>query len=152
MAEVADALPGPVIEWEPLARDAVAAVEKLIEPRLKRVGEDLYSDLLYAVQDYLLENVLYNVKQQIAAADRQSRLDRQRLTEVERERDAARGYARALERAVRGADLSQLLSDVLEFVADQADADGNSDGFTPNTAMRLQMATEAALRAFGWEA
>lgn len=71
--------------------------------------------------------------------------------EYRAERDSAREQARLLQRAIDDADLSQLLSDVLEFVGDQADADHDGSGFTPNTAMRLQMATERALAAFGWE-
>lgn len=72
--------------------------------------------------------------------------------EYRAERDSAREQARLLQKAIDDADLSQLLSDVLEFVSDQADADHDGSGFTPNAAMRLQVATEAALRAFGWEA
>lgn len=75
-----------------------------------------------------------------------------KMDELRAERDSAREQARLLQKAIDDADLSQLLSDVLEFVADQADADGDELGFIPNTAMRLQMATERALRAFGWEA
>jgi hypothetical protein len=75
-----------------------------------------------------------------------------KIDELRAERDSAREQARLLQKAVDDADLSQLLSDVWEFVDGQADADGDCEGFTPNTAMRLQLATEQALRAFGWEA
>lgn len=75
----------------------------------------------------------------------------EKMDELRAERDSAREQARLLQKALDDADLSQLLSDVLEFVGDQADADGDETGFTPNTAMRLQMGVETALRAFGWE-
>lgn len=76
----------------------------------------------------------------------------EKIEELRAERDSARANLAALQKCVDDADLCQLLNDVLEFVADQADADGDSTGFTPNAAMRLQLASETALRAFGWEA
>lgn len=71
--------------WERNAEDAVLAVEKAIEPRLRQTSAAIYEDLLLTVQDYLLDNVIHNVRQQIAAADRQALHDRRRLDEVEGE-------------------------------------------------------------------
>jgi len=93
-----------------------------------------------------------NTKHMTQAADFLHDWAADKIDELRAERDQAREQARLLQKAIDDADLSQLLSDVLEFVADQADADGDVTGFTPNTAMRLQVATEGALRAFGWEA
>lgn len=57
-----------------------------------------------------------------------------------------------LEKAIADADLVQLFDDLIEFLDDQADADGDSEGFYPNRAMRLSSAVTAAARALGWEA
>lgn len=84
--------------------------------------------------------------------DRLSEAVIEKIDELRAERDSARAHWAGLQKTIDDADLSQLLSDVLEFVSDQADADGGPEGgFIPNTAMRLQKATERALRAFGWE-
>lgn len=68
------------------------------------------------------------------------------------ERDSARANLAALQKRIDDADLAQLFDDLIEFLDDQADADGDSEGFYPNKAMRLSSAVSAAARAFGWEA
>jgi hypothetical protein len=59
---------------------------------------------------------------------------------------------RPLDKVIADADLVQLFDDLTEFLDDQADADGDSEGFYPNKAMRLSSAVASAARAFGWEA
>ena len=83
--------PGP---WEDHAKLAVEAIQAAIEPRLKRVADDVYADLLYSVQDYLLSNVLGNVRGEIEAAHSQANYDRQRALKAE-------GNVRHLSAAVR---------------------------------------------------
>jgi hypothetical protein len=80
--------------WEGHAEAAIKAVEAAIAPRLKRAAESVYDDLLYTVQDYLLENVLYNVKANIAAADRQALYDRTRAAQAERRCDTLQSLLR----------------------------------------------------------
>lgn len=76
----------------------------------------------------------------------------EKLDELRMERDRAREQARLLQKAIDDADLCQLFDDLIEFLDDQADADGDSEGFYPNKAMRLSSAVTSAARAFGWEA
>jgi hypothetical protein len=71
--------------------------------------------------------------------------------EYRAERDSAREQARLLQKALDDADLSQLLSDLDEYMGNRADADGDSEGFHPNKEMQLQSAIGRALAAFGWE-
>lgn len=75
-----------------------------------------------------------------------------KLDELRAERDSARANLAALQKCVDNADLAQLFDDLIEFLDDQADADGDSEGFYPNKAMRLSSAVSSAARAFGWEA
>jgi hypothetical protein len=93
--------------WAGTAAAACEAVKTALEPRLKRVGESLYEDLLCTVQDYLLDNVIYNVRQQIAAADRQANLDRQRAATAERANEASQGVMRRVARLLAEADISE---------------------------------------------
>jgi hypothetical protein len=72
--------------------------------------------------------------------------------EYRAERDSAREQARLLQKCIDDADLSQLLSDLDEYMGNRADADGDSEGFHPNKEMQLQGAIAQALTAFGWEA
>lgn len=51
----------------------------------------------------------------------------------------------ALADFLKNADLVELLHELEEFLDDQADADGDCNGFTPNTAMRLQVAVQRAI-------
>lgn len=73
----------PSAAWEDHAKAAMAAIEPAIQPRLRKAADDVYADLLYTVQDYLLDNVLHNVRSQIAAADRQANIDRKRAWDAE---------------------------------------------------------------------
>lgn len=82
-SEAATDTEAPSALWEDHAKAAVAAVEESLKPRLQKATEAIYEDLLYTVQDYLLSNVLDNVRGQIEAADRQANQDRQRATTAE---------------------------------------------------------------------
>ena len=61
----------------------------------------------------------------------------EKLDELRAERDSAIRNWKALQKAIDDADLCQLFDDLIEFLDDQADADGDSEGFYPNKAMRL---------------
>jgi hypothetical protein len=76
----------------------------------------------------------------------------EKLDELRSERDGARAALAALQKAIDRADLVQLFDDLIEFLDDQADADGDSEGFHPNKAMQLSQAVTRAANAFGWEA
>lgn len=93
--------------WEATATAALEAVKAALEPHLKRASESLYEDLLYTVQDYLLDNVIYNVRQQIAAADRQANLDRRRAAEAEHENEALRGVIYRAARVLAEGSISE---------------------------------------------
>lgn len=68
---------------EPTLQDQVTPlIERAVkdfEPHLRKAADDLYSDLLYNVQDYLLDNTLSNIQSQVQCAERQATADRQAL-------------------------------------------------------------------------
>jgi hypothetical protein len=75
----------------------------------------------------------------------------EKIEELRAERDSAIRNWKALQKCVDDADLAQLFDDLTEFLDNQADADGDSEGFYPNKAMRLSSAVASAARALGWE-
>lgn len=113
--------PAPSASWEPTATAACEAVKAALDQRLKRVGEDLYADLLYAVQDYLLENVLGNLRSMIDGAERQANIDRQRAITAENNvrhlSAAVRMCVRRIEQPETSPDASVVVERALALLA-----------------------------------
>lgn len=57
-------------EWEPVAEAVMASFQPHAEKLARRFSERLYEDFLGAVQDYLTDNVTFNIGQRIEAAER----------------------------------------------------------------------------------
>lgn len=57
-------------EWEPVAEAVMASFQPHAETLSRKFAERLYEDFLGSVQDYLTDNVTFNIGQRIAAADR----------------------------------------------------------------------------------
>ena len=64
--------------WEDVADDVTGAIEKAVQPLLKKAVDDIYSGLLDATQDYLKDNLAFNIASRIDAAEREAANDRQR--------------------------------------------------------------------------
>lgn len=67
-------------EWDDVADEVVAAILEKLKPVLQKASESIYEDLLYTAQDYLIDNVRWNIRSTIDAADRQAFEDRRALT------------------------------------------------------------------------
>lgn len=65
--------------------DEVAASLKpeMFEPKIRRAADDLYEQLLDAVQDYLVDNVRWNIREKLDCADRQVRYQYHRVALME---------------------------------------------------------------------
>lgn len=74
--------------WEDVADDVTGAIEKAVQPLLKKAVDDIYGGLLDATQDYLRDNVAFNIASRIDVAERQALSDRQELAR-EREKTEA---------------------------------------------------------------
>jgi len=72
------------LPWENVESEVTAAIKKATGPLLLKAADDFYGALLDATQDYLCENITYNIAARISVAERQALSDRQ---DLERERD-----------------------------------------------------------------
>jgi len=74
--------------WEDIADDVTTAIEKAVQPLLKKAIDDIYGGLLDATQDYLMDNLAFNIASRINTAEREASLSRQEAAGL-RERNAA---------------------------------------------------------------
>lgn len=65
------------IDWSVVSGEVTADVERNLQPVIRRVSDELYERLLTTTQDYLTDNLEFNIGETIAAAHRetQHRLD-----------------------------------------------------------------------------
>lgn len=68
----------PIINqpWEDVASDVTDAIEKAVQPLLKKATDEIYAGLLDTTQDYLRDNLAFNIAERINAAERQAYADR----------------------------------------------------------------------------
>lgn len=65
--------------WEDVADDVVTAIEKAVQPLIKQASADIYAGLLDTTQDYLRDNLAFNIASRIGTAEREAAHDRERL-------------------------------------------------------------------------
>lgn len=133
------------LRWEGVAEEVLAGISVDIEKALQRTTDDIYERLLYAVQDNLSWDAKYNIQSRIESADRQARLDRQRVIDADQHIAELRQRIGRLEFAA--ANASSALNEAAEYFADRADADCDQDGFIPNREMGLLQEMEEAMGA-----
>jgi len=63
--------------WEDVADDVTGAIEKAVQPLLKRAVDDIYTGLLESTQDYLTSNLAFNIASRIDVAEREASFARQ---------------------------------------------------------------------------
>lgn len=68
--------------WEDVADDVTGAIEKAVQPLLKKAVDDIYAGLLDATQDYLQDNVAFNIASRISVAEREAAQSRAMVTEL----------------------------------------------------------------------
>ena len=69
--------------WEDVADDVTGAIEKAVQPLIKQATDSIYAGLLDATQDYLRDNLAFNIAERINAAERQADYDRRRFAELQ---------------------------------------------------------------------
>lgn len=84
--------------WEDVADDVVTAIEKAVQPLIKQASADIYAGLLDTTQDYLRDNLAFNIAERISAAERQASADR---IEADRLRGVNATLLEALEQVSR---------------------------------------------------
>lgn len=93
----------PIINqpWEDVASDVTDAIEKAVQPLLKKATDQIYAGLLDTTQDYLRDNLAFNIGERINAAERQAYADR---IEADRLRGVNATLLAGLERLVHDVD------------------------------------------------
>jgi hypothetical protein len=107
-------------EWEDVGDEVVAAILEKLKPALKKASETIYEDLLYTAQDYLIDNVRWNIRSAIDAAKRQARHDREKVSAIVVQMETVRSYvddvARGYLIANTGVDLRQTARDDIKVI------------------------------------
>lgn len=73
--------------WEDVADDVTGAIEKAVQPLLKKAVDDIYGGLLDTTQDYLKDNLAFNIASRISTAEREASDARRRADLYKAERD-----------------------------------------------------------------
>lgn len=68
--------------WEDVADDVTGAIEKAVQPLLKKAVDDIYGGLLDATQDYLKDNLAFNIASRISTAEREASDARQLIRDL----------------------------------------------------------------------
>lgn len=69
--------------WEDVADDVTSAIEKAVQPLLKKAVNDIYGGLLDATQDYLKDNLAFNIASRISAANIEASYFRRKVERLE---------------------------------------------------------------------
>lgn len=65
--------------WEDVASDVTDAIEKAVQPLLRKATDEIYTGLLDTTQDYLRDNLAFNIASRISTAEREAAHDRERF-------------------------------------------------------------------------
>lgn len=79
-----------LVDWEKAAPEICEKLLAQMPDVLSRITGDIYERLMRETQDYLQENVEFNLKSQLDAANRQAQADREARTSLESELAEAR--------------------------------------------------------------
>lgn len=109
---------GSPLEWEAMADEVLAAFAKRAGKMARAAADDYYEQLLYAVQDYLRENVRFNIASRIDGAERQALGDRQRCRALRDERSYLLGLLREGSRDMPNAARVEWKNRVLALLAE----------------------------------
>lgn len=66
--------------WEDVASDVTDAIEKAVQPLIKKAVDDIYGGLLNTTQDYLKDNLAFNIASRIDVAEREASSARRRAS------------------------------------------------------------------------
>lgn len=74
----------PIINqpWEDVSADVCSAIQAAVQPLLKKAVDDIYGGLLDTTQDYLTENLAFNIASRIDTAEREARNTRYALSDL----------------------------------------------------------------------
>lgn len=70
-------------DWEVVSGDVLEGLTQDVEHFVRIAHDNVYERLLCTVQDYLTDNLAYNIRSKLDAADRQAKADRERAAAAE---------------------------------------------------------------------
>jgi hypothetical protein len=70
--------------WDTVAAEVTTTVATSMEPTVRKVADDLYDHLMTTVQDYLADNVAFNIAASLNAASRGRRAEWERAEKAEK--------------------------------------------------------------------
>lgn len=91
---------GEIKAWENVEDEALAAVQGVLAPAVKAATDQMYVDIMEAVQDYFIDNVKFNIASRIDCAEREAHRASDACATVQRERDEAREEVERLRKLV----------------------------------------------------
>ncbi len=71
--------------WEDVSADVCGAIQSAVQPLLKKAVDDIYGGLLDTTQDYLTENLAFNIASRIDTAEREAARDREQYNTLLRD-------------------------------------------------------------------
>lgn len=74
--------------WEDVATEATEAVAAVIEPQVRKAADDLYARMMESVQDYLADNLRFNLSSRLETAEREGARLRKECWDVRNQRIA----------------------------------------------------------------
>ena len=107
------------LPWEPAAEAICAAMVKRAPDAIRRASEALYEQMLYDVQDYLRENVEFNLSSELASAKHRAKCAEAESAVLRSALDSQDGAMILLRRAIQVGDpQSELLLRVSDALRD----------------------------------
>lgn len=64
------------LDWEQFAEEATAQLVAVMEPVARRAADDIYERLMETAQDYLAENISFNLASRLQTAEREAATQR----------------------------------------------------------------------------
>jgi beta-phosphoglucomutase-like phosphatase (HAD superfamily) len=116
--------------WEDVADDVTGAIEKAVQPLLKKAVDSIYCGLLETTQDYLSNNLAFNIASRISVAEREAAEARRALSEAVNALKELRNHGCPLCSGDCGGALTKAevaLLNVVNAVRDYLPPDGISD-------------------------
>jgi len=75
---------------------ALDGAAERIRPMVRKHVNDVYGVIMDSVQDYLIDNAHFNIRSRLDTAEREALAARNKITEMEREKDALLGAISAV--------------------------------------------------------
>lgn len=131
---------GETASWADVAEEALGVMKVAADVAAKKAADDIYARILDSAQDYLEENLRFNIASTLATAERERKEAHDRVAGLNAQADALRcllSDERAARRdlsllAAEEADRADLMRGLLlrarEYVTDALDAYEHSDG------------------------